>query len=48
MVVESVEPGYLHTKFFHVKRAREDDENRQNTFFLLKKDEFFTRQKIVT
>ena len=48
MVVESVEPGCLFTKFFHVTRARKDDKNRQNTFFLLQKDEFGTQQRTIT
>ena len=34
MVVESVEPGCLFQSSFHVTRARKDDKNRQNTFFL--------------
>ena len=34
MVVESVEPGCLFTKFLFVTRARKDDKNRQNTFSL--------------
>ena len=34
MLVESVEPGCLFTNSFYVTRARKDDKNQQNTFFL--------------
>ena len=35
--MESVEPGCLFTKFLYVTRARKDDKNGQNTFFLCSK-----------
>ena len=33
---------------FYFTRARKDDKNRQNTLFLLKKDELGTQQTIIT
>ena len=33
MLVESVDTGYLFTKFLYVARARKDDKIRQNAFF---------------
>ena len=48
MVVESVEPCCLLTKFFYVTRARKDDKYRQNTFFLLERGELGTQQTTTT
>ena len=46
--VETFEPGCVFTKFLLCYKARKDDKNRQNTFFLLKKDELGTQQTKIT